>query len=103
MNVCAVNPDLFLAERVTTDAFRDAVARMAAPMTRPPRTPEQLFAQLGRQHPRAVAAHYNAFDIAPMPPSHHSPAVLFRGCRCLRCLRIVEHLTVGVCDDCRAK
>jgi len=101
-NVSAVNPDLFLAERVTTDTFRDAVARMAAPMTTPPRTPGELFAALGRQHPRTVAAHQAAFDVQPMLPTHNSPAALFRGHRCLRCLRSVDQLTLGVCIECRS-
>jgi len=98
----AVNPDLFLAERVTTDAFREAVTRMAAPMAHPPRTPEQLFIQLGRQHPLATDAHKTAFDAAPMPATHHPPAVLFRGHLCLRCLRICDDLVTGVCGDCRS-
>ena len=100
--ISAVNPDIFLAGRVTTSAFHDAVVRMATAMKNPPRAPEQLFMQLGRQHPRAVTAHRAAFDISPMLPAHHPPAALFRGHRCLRCLRIAEHLSFGQCDACLA-
>ncbi|MCL1838089.1 MAG: hypothetical protein FWG47_02075 [Propionibacteriaceae bacterium] len=100
--ISAVNPDLFLAERATTGAFYDAVVRMAAPMTTPPRTPNQLYARLGRQHPRAVAAHHAAFCSAPMPPTHHPPAIGFRGKRCLRCLNIVEQIADALCTDCRS-
>ncbi|MCL1898267.1 MAG: hypothetical protein FWG16_05540 [Micrococcales bacterium] len=98
--ISATNPDLFLAERVITAAFHYAAVRMAAAMTSPLHTPEQLFARLGRQHPRAVSAHQIAFSATPLAPVHPAPAVLFRGRRCLRCSRTGSPMTLGVCSDC---
>jgi len=98
--ITAVNPDLFLAERVTDAGYTEALNRMAALMTHPPRTPEELHTALGRQHPRTVDAHRACFTAHPMSATHHPPATLYRGERCLRCLRIDPPLTIGVCLDC---
>ncbi|MDR1265196.1 MAG: hypothetical protein LBK42_06430 [Propionibacteriaceae bacterium] len=99
--VAAVNPDLFLAERATLDGYVRAVRVMAAAMTDPARTPEELHARLGRQHPRTTAEHSSAYASRPLPPTHNQPAVLFRGSRCLHCLRVSQPLILGVCHDCR--
>jgi hypothetical protein len=101
-HVGAVNPDLFLSERATAEGYREAVSRMAAAMADPPRTPEELHARLGRQHPRTVARHGDAFNVEPLPATHGSPAALYRGDRCLRCLQPGKMLALAVCSDCRA-
>jgi len=98
--IAVVNPDLFLAERVSTDAYSEAVRRMAASMARPPRTPEELHIAIGRQHPRTVVAHQAAFGAQPSVKSDYSPAVLYRGAWCLRCGRQDSSLVFGVCADC---
>ncbi|MDR1295521.1 MAG: hypothetical protein LBK59_11340 [Bifidobacteriaceae bacterium] len=97
----AVNPDLFLAECVSTDSYAQAVRRMAARMSRPARTPQLLHARIGRQHPMAATTHKAAFDVAPDAATNNPPAVLYRGDRCLRCLDSGKHMTIGVCWDCR--
>jgi hypothetical protein len=61
---------------------------------------EQLHAQLGRQHPRTVAAHAGAFGMPPEAPTHSPPAVVFRGGRCLRCEGSRQDLVDGVCAAC---
>ncbi|MDR1077953.1 MAG: hypothetical protein LBL55_04725 [Propionibacteriaceae bacterium] len=99
--VAAVNPDLFLAERVATAAYVEAVRRMAARMSRPARTPSQLHVRIGRQHPMTVYAHKAAFEVEPDAAVNNPPAVLYRGGRCLRCLRNGTPLALGVCDACR--
>jgi hypothetical protein len=99
--VVAVNPDLFLAQRVSTDSYANAVRRMAARMSRPARTPQLLHARIGRQHPMAATAHREAFELVPDAAVNNPPAVLYRGDRCLRCLDRGERMTAGVCGDCR--
>ena len=99
--IAVVNPDLFLAERTTREGYVEAVRLMSEGMTNPPRTPEELHASLGRQHPRTLAAHRTAFDADPVPATHRPPAVLYRGDRCLRCLHRGGLMAVGVCDGCR--
>jgi hypothetical protein len=99
--IAAVNPDVFLAECVSTDAYAEAVRRMSAKMSTPAHTAEQLHAKLGRQHPRAVAEHRAAFDAEPDPAVNESPKALYRGDRCLRCSRTGNMLEIGVCENCR--
>ncbi len=59
--IAAVNPDLFLAERTTRDGYAEAVTLISESMTNPPRTPEELHAMLGRQHPLTLAAYRTVF------------------------------------------
>ena len=100
VDITAVNPDLYLAEAVTSDAYAQAIRRMAAAMTNPPRTPEQLHAAIGRQHPRTVTAHRAAFSAEPMPAANNPPDVIYRGTRCLRCKQHHLPLTAGICTNC---
>ncbi|MDR0283715.1 MAG: hypothetical protein LBI33_02335 [Propionibacteriaceae bacterium] len=99
--MAAVNPDLFLSVRATDDGYAQAIRLMSAGMTNPCRTPEELHARLGRQHPLTTKAHRSVFDAKPLPPVNNPPGVLYRGQRCLACLGVREGLTAGVCDGCR--
>jgi predicted nucleic acid-binding protein len=101
VGIAAVNPDLFLAECVTSEAYAEAVRRMAAKMSSPTYTPGQLHARIGRQHPLTLVAHKAAFDAEPDAAVNEPPAILYRGDRCLRCLKVGRHVTLGVCDSCR--
>jgi hypothetical protein len=101
-DLAAANPDLFLAECVTTAAYASAVRQMSTRMSSPARTAEQLHARIGRQHPLAVAAHKQAFDSKPAIAVNRPPAVVYRGNRCLRCLQAGVFVTLGVCEPCRA-
>lgn len=44
----AVNPDLFMSIRMTTNAYREALATIASTRRRSPSTPEEIHAALGR-------------------------------------------------------
>jgi hypothetical protein len=102
VGVTAVHYDLFLAERTSEAGYVAALDIMAAGMTNPPRTSEQLHTRLGRLHPLTVAQHLSAFAIEPDAPTHNPAAVMFRGGRCLRCLRFGTPDARGVCETCRA-
>ncbi|MDR1187266.1 MAG: hypothetical protein LBK95_07405 [Bifidobacteriaceae bacterium] len=100
--ITAVNHDLFLSERTTRLGYARALRLLSERMTNPPRTPEQLHVALGKSHPLTVAAHRLSFDAEPLPATDNPPAQTYRGCRCLRCLKADQSLTLGVCAECRA-
>ena len=76
--ILAVNPDLFLAERVTRQGYDTALLEMSGGMTEPLVSPEQLHVRLGRQHPKTVAAHADAFAVSPLPPTHNPESAAAR-------------------------
>ncbi len=88
IGISAVNPDLFLSERLTRDAYSMVIQRFAELQVNPPTTPAQFHAAIAKNHPRLFAAHADLYDIAPEQSVHSEPAVIFRGSRCLRCERI---------------
>ncbi|MFT4218768.1 MAG: hypothetical protein QM619_16525 [Micropruina sp.] len=101
--VSAVNPDLFLAERVGEDVYRRALEVMVSGMRRPSRTPAELHAAIARQHPRLFRRHRNLFNVEPQETGHREPAVLYRGLTCVRCtIRQLDEadLPDGLCAGC---
>jgi hypothetical protein len=99
--IATVHHDLFLAERTTTAGYSRALDRMAAGMTNPPRTSDELHARLGRQHPLLIARHADTFATAPDAATHPPPAVQYRGNRCLHCFKVGESVSpTGVCIRC---
>lgn len=104
VGISAVNPDLFLAERLTRDAYTVVIQRFVERQVNPPTTPERFHAALAKQHPRLFAAHADVFDVEPEQSVHPEPAVVFRGARCIRCEQIVADPTEihdGSCTECR--
>ncbi len=98
----AVAADLFLEHRLSAAGYLTALDVLGVGRARPPRTPAELHAALGRQHPRLVTAHGDLFDVEPQPPTHPEPTVVYRGRRCLRCLALLPHglVEAGVCSSC---
>ncbi|OYX54302.1 MAG: hypothetical protein B7Y93_06675 [Micrococcales bacterium 32-70-13] len=104
VGISAVNPDLFLAERLTREAYSVVIQRFVELQVNPPTTPEQFHAAIAKNHPRLFAAHADLYDIAPELSVHPEPAVIFRGTRCLRCERIVGDpaaIIDGLGPECR--
>lgn len=104
VGISAVNADLFLAERLTREAYRVVILRFVELQVNPPTTPEQFHAAIAKNHPRLFAAHADLYDIAPELSVHPEPAVIFRGTRCLRCERIVGDpaaIIDGLGPECR--
>ncbi|WP_448071816.1 hypothetical protein [Georgenia yuyongxinii] len=100
--VSAVNPDLFLAERMTRESYVYAIELFGPTQTRPRREPERIHATIAKQHPLLFAAHADLYDVEPAQSEHEPPELLFRGLRCIRCEAVVSNqLDLGVCDECR--
>ncbi len=103
--VAAVNPDLFLAERLARAAYALVIELFAERQNTPRRTQAELHAAVARQHPRLFAAHADLIpDTRPGTAGQAAPAVVFRGRRCLRCEDLVDAPTDvvgGVCAACR--
>jgi len=99
--VAAVNPDLFLSLRATSEGYLEALAFMAQRFKAPERTAAQLHVRLGRAHPLTVAVQSALFlDSEPLSASQRAPAVLYRGNRCLGCLQAKPTVKLGLCPDC---
>lgn len=104
VGISAVNPDLFLAERLTRDAYATVIDLFVERQIDPPTTTAQFHAAIAKNHPRLFAAHADLYDIAPELSVHPEPAVIFRGTRCLRCERIVADpaaIIDGLGPECR--
>jgi len=102
--VDVAHPDLFLASRLTCDAYRGALSAICARRTRPPNTPEALHVALGREHPLLTGKMAGLFPACPAPATHDMPGVMFRGSRCLVCgqpLNDPESLRLGIGPECR--
>ena len=81
LGISAVNPDLFLALRLTRDAYSSVIDIFVKGQVAPPTTPAQFHSAIARQHPRLFAAHSDLYDVRPNHTGHAPPAVLFRGKR----------------------
>lgn len=104
LQLTAVHPDLFMALRFPRRAYLRALELMVSRMQDPPRSKAQLHSLLGRQHPRLVAAHADAFDVDVARQTHTAPRELARGVRCVGCESVVDaaqDLSLGLCIDCR--
>lgn len=104
VGISAVNPDLFLAERLTRDAYATVIGLFVERQVNPPTTAVQFHAAIARQHPRLFAAHADLHDVEPEQSVHPEPAVIFSGTRCLRCEQIVstsDAILTGICPQCR--
>lgn len=104
VGISAVNPDLFLAERLVREAYRVVVEQFVELQVNPPTTHAQFHAAIAKNHPRLFAAHADLYDIAPGRGAHPEPTVIFRGTRCLRCERIVADpaaIIDGLGPECR--
>ena len=104
VGISAANPDLFLAARLTRDAYSTVIDLFVERQLNPPTTPAQFHAAIAKNHPRLFAAHADLYDIAPEQGVHPEPAAIFRGARCLRCEQIVaDPATIidGLGPECR--
>jgi hypothetical protein len=105
VGISAVNHDVFLAERLSREAYLAVIDLFVQRQVAPPTTPAQFHAAVARKHPRLFAAHSDVYDIAPESSGENEPEHIFRGPRCLRCERLTitaATLTDELCAECRA-
>ncbi|WP_425953420.1 hypothetical protein [Xylanimonas sp. McL0601] len=98
----AVTADLFLAERMTSASYMDAIELFSQTQSRPRRTLEQLHAAIAVHHPQLFAAHADLYDVGPLRLSE-PPEQQFWGLRCVRCGAVTmraEDPHRGVCPAC---
>lgn len=104
VGISAVNPDLFLAERLTRAAYTFVIQRFVELQVNPPTTPAQFHAAIAKNHPRLFATHADLYEVEPERGIHGEPEVIFRGTRCLRCEQIVDDTAAiidGLGPECR--
>ncbi|MFT4214258.1 MAG: hypothetical protein QM622_05720, partial [Microbacterium sp.] len=104
VGISAINPDLFLAERLTRDAYATVIDLFVERQVNPPTTAARFHAAIAKNHPRLFSAYADLYETAPDQSLHPEPAVLFRGPRCMRCEQIVadvDTIVAGLCPECR--
>ncbi len=98
----AMNPDYFMALRLTENAYRRSVGLLAAVQSNPARTEAELHRVLGRRHPRLTARFADAYDTTPVEADPDQPSEVFRGVACIRCAAHLdndEQQRVGLCAE----
>lgn len=83
VGISAVNPDTFLAARLTRAAYAMVINLFVERQVAPSTTAAEFHSAIARQHPLLFAAHADLYDIAPAPSPHPPPTILFRGPRSL--------------------
>ena len=104
VGISAANPDLFLAARLTRDAYSTVIDLFVERQLNPPTTPAQFHAAIAKNHPRLFAAHADLYEVEPEHGIHGEPEVIFRGARCLRCEQIIADpatIVDGLGPECR--
>ncbi len=104
VGISAVNPDLFLAERLTREAYATVIDLFVERQVNPPTTAARFHAAIAKNHPRLFSAHADLYETDPDQGVHPEPAVIFRGPRCVRCEQIVadaDTIAAGLCPECR--
>jgi hypothetical protein len=81
-------PDVFLSTRATAEAYGEALRFLEATRRRPAHTVGQLHDMLQTHHPRLV----DRFSVngAGKRSGFEATTEVFRGRRCLRCLRLIR-------------
>lgn len=81
IGISAVNPDLFLATRLTRTAYAMVINLFVTRQVAPPTTAEEFHRAIARQHPLLFTAHADLYDIKPDSSKQALPKILFRGPR----------------------
>ena len=98
--MCAVNPDYFMALRFSEHAYREGVRTLAEVAKNPPRSEAEVHRMLGRRHPNLVGRFADAYETSAVPADDDQPRVLVRGAVCVRCAAKLagdEGLRLGLC------
>lgn len=106
LQMSAAHPDLFLANRLSVETYRDILTRLARTRSNQPNTPEEIHrGETGERLPLLAARMKEAFPVDVAPPSKGSPRLTFRGVRCVSCgqpLADPASLRLGLGPECRA-
>jgi hypothetical protein len=102
--ISAVTPDLFMAVRLGSVGYAEALNSMIAGRDNPPNTVNDMHAAIAQQHPLLFAAHADLAAVEPVRSTHNPPGVQVRGSRCVRCGAVIseeDRLSgLGLCRDC---
>lgn len=90
VGISAVNPDLFLSVWLTADAYQEALELIGRNRQRPPSSPEDIHASLGRNHPLVARRFESMYPTRIADRVQAEPAFIFRSARYLRCAMVLE-------------
>lgn len=105
LQMSAVHPDLFLANRLSIKTYRDILTRLARTRSKQPNTPEEIHRiETGERLPLLAARMREAFPVEVKPPAKGAPRLTFRGVRCVSCGQLLTDrasLKLGLGPECR--
>lgn len=105
LQMSAVHPDLFLANRLGVEIYRDVLTRLARTRSKQPNTAEEIHRiEAGERLPLLAARMKEAFPVKVAPPSKGAPRLTFRGVRCVSCGQLLADdasLKLGLGPECR--
>lgn len=78
VGISVVSPDLFLAERLTREAYATVIDLFVERQVNPPTTAARFHAAIAKNHPRLFSAYADLYETDPDQGVHHKPAVIFR-------------------------
>jgi len=105
LQMSAAHPDLFLANQLSIDTYRNVLGRLAKARTRQPCTAEDIHrVETGERLPLLAQRMKMAYAVEPSPAARRTPRLTFRGVRCVACGKLFTNagsLALGVCVECR--
>lgn len=105
LQMSAVHPDLFLANQLSIETYRDVLGRLARARTREPNRAEETHrVETGERLPILAQRMKTAYAVEPSPAARRTPRLTFRGVRCVACGKLLtsaESLALGVGPECR--
>ncbi|MDT0202539.1 hypothetical protein [Nocardioides sp. AE5] len=105
LQMSAVHPDLFLANRIDVETYRDILTRLGRVRTREPNTAIEIHrVETGTHLPLLAAGMEDAYSVAFNAPAKASPRLAFRGVRCVACGELLDDsadLKTGLGPECR--
>lgn len=99
----AVHPDLFLANQLSIDTYRNVLGRLANARMRQPCTAEDIHrVETGERLPLLAQRMSAAYAVEPSPAARRTPRLTFRGVRCVACGKRSNagSPALGVCAEC---
>ncbi|MFT4296676.1 MAG: hypothetical protein QM582_14825 [Micropruina sp.] len=105
LQMSAAHPDLFLANQLSIDTYRNVLGRLAKARTRQPCTAEEIHrVETGDLLPLLAQRMRAAYPVEPSTAAgRRTPRLTFRGVRCVACGKLFTNpgsLALGVCAEC---
>ena len=101
LSMSVVTPDLFLSTRLDEHDYVGVLETLAEGRTREPRTADGIHGQeIAPRLPLLARKFAATFKVPLDPPAQNPMTEMFRGCRCVRCERVLSNTGGSFCEAC---